>query len=374
MLNKNGQSLSAKAWLLIALAFAACVAIFDYSFLGLFQKAQGDTLSYTVTAQYFYDRQMPTDPVLNHYVRARLLKPTYGVIGALLMPVMNAEQSMLLLNIFFYFGCAFLLFKILSSLLDFKPWQAFIGVAWFACSYPMLKYGFALMTDIGGYFFALLSIFFALLSDKRQKAAYLFWAGVASAIGFAVKETGGLGMLFIFFYWLLRIKEMGVKKLIRDWAYVGLPFLSISLAIQLAVTGISGYSYADWVGSAEEALGEQFRTVRYFVGTQGAAFHLLWIFFLVGLIKIKKFSDPKALLALIPAGLPVLAWPIFITRILFFQFIFVIPLALHGFCQIIESIKKPALKKALVIILPTLPCLISLALFLIARQGSLFKS
>lgn len=360
--------------MVIALAFAACVAIFDYSILGFFQKAQGDTLSYTATAQYFYDHQMPTDPILNHYVRARLLKPTYGVIGALLMPIMNAEQSMLLLNILFYFGCAYLLFRILSTFLGFKPWQAFVGVAWFACSYPMLKYGFALMTDIGGYFFALLTIFLAFLADNRQKPFYLLLAGLAAAIGFAIKETGGLGMLFIFFYWLFRVRQIGVKKLIQYWATAGIPFVAISAAIQLTVMGISGYSYTDWIGSNEQALGQQFRTLKYFIGTQGAAFHLLWVFFLIGLIKIKKSSKPKALLAMIPVGLPVLAWPIFITRILFFQFIFVIPMALHGFCEAIEDIKKPVLKKTLAVILPALPCLISLALFLIARQGSLFKA
>ncbi len=362
-----------KTWLYLALSFGALIAIFDYSILGLFQTAQGDTLSYTVTTRYFYDHKMPTDPTLNHYVRARLLKPIYGAIGALLMPILTPEQSMLAMNIFFYFGCAYLLFKILSGFLGFKPWQAFIGTVWFACSYPMLKYGFALMTDIGGYFFALLTVYLAILADTKQKANYLFWAGLAAAVGFAVKETGGLGMLFIFFYWLLKVKQIGFRNMIRDWLIAGLPFLVISLGIQLAVMGVSGYSYAEWIGSAEGTLGAQFRSLKYFIGTQGAAFHLLWIFFLVGIIRLKKSADPKAMLSLIAVGLPVLAWPIFITRILFFQFVYVIPFALHGFCQIIENIKKPSLQKAAIWTMAALPCLLSLTLFLAARQGSLFK-
>lgn len=369
---RNLKPTGPKAWLTLALIFAACVALFDFSVLGLYQTNQGDTVSYVATAQYFHDHVMPIDPTLNLYVRARMLKPIYGVLSALVMPALSPEQSMLILNTLFYLGCVFLLFQLLNKYLGFKPWQAFIGTVWFCCSYPMLKYGFALMTDIGGYFFSLFAIFLALKSDKTQKPIFLFWAGLISAIGFATKETGGMGMLFIFFYWLLRIKQLGLKRIIRDWLIVGLPFLVFSLAIQLAVMSISGYSYANWVGSNEQTLGKQYRTLKYFVGTQGAAFHLLWILFLIGLIKIKKSTNPKALLSLIPVGLPVLAWPIFITRILFFQFIYVIPLALHGLIEIFPD--APSLNlKIKVGLLSALPCLVSLALFLVARQGSIFK-
>lgn len=365
--------MNARTWLGMAFCFAALVALFDFSLLGYFQTDQGDTLSYTVTARYFYDKQMPADPVLKHYVQARLLKPTYGAIGALLMPVMPPEQSMFLLNILFYSGCVYFLFRLLASYLNFKPWQAFIGVAWFACSYPMLKYGFALLTDIGGYFFALFAIYLALMADKKNKPSLLFWAGAVSAIGFATKETGGLGMLFIFFYWLLRIRQLGFKQVIKSWLAAGLPFLALSLTIQYSVIRMSGYTYADWIGGSEDIYGQKYRTLKYFVGTQSASFHLLWIFFLYGLYKIKKIANPSLLLSLIPVSLPVLVWPLFITRILFFQFIYVIPFALHGFGELIQSIQKPALKKTVTWGLAALPCLISLGLFLAARQGSLFK-
>lgn len=350
--------------------FATLIAIFDFSVLGIFQTAQGDTLSYTVTAEYMHSHVMPTDPMLNHFVRARLLKPFYPAVMSVFIPVIPPETSFLIINLLFFFGCILFLYKILNEHLGFKPWHAFVGIAWFACSYPMLKYGFALMTDIGGYFFALLSIYIALLSDKRNKPFLLFWAGLTSAIGFTVKETGGLGMLFILFYWMFKVKELGFWNVFKRWLIAGMPFLTISIALQLIVMNLSGYSYADWVGSNEEASGAKLRKLNYFIGTQGAAFNFLWIFFLYGLYKIKKSSNLKALCALIPTGLPVLAWPIFITRILFFQFIYVIPVALNGLKTLDE---KLADKKFVTVVAASLPCLFSLGLFLFAAQRSLFK-
>ncbi|MDD2785439.1 MAG: glycosyltransferase family 39 protein [Patescibacteria group bacterium] len=357
-------------WLIISLLFAALVAIFDFCVLGILQTAQGDTLSYTVTAEYFHNHVMPIDPTLNHFVRARLLKPFYPAVISVFIPVVPPETSFLIINLLFFFGCVFFLYKILNEYLNFKPWQSFVGVAWFACSYPMLKYGFALMTDVGGYFFALLAIYIALMSDKRDRPSLLFWAGLTSAIGFTVKETGGLGMLFILFYWMMKIKELGFWNVFKRWLIAGIPFLTISLVMQLTIMNLSGYSYADWVGSNEEASGAKLRKLKYFAGTQGAAFHFLWLFFLYGLYKIKKSQNLKALAAFIPVGLPVLAWPIFITRILFFQFVYVIPVALNGLKELDEKLSN---KKILTFALASLPCIVSIALFLFAQQRSLFK-
>ncbi len=357
-------------FLLMALLWALLVTIFDFSYLGLYQY-QGDTESYTNMIEYFATGHKPADQEMLARTNVRFLKPVYGIMGAALHPIFEPKLALWLMNIVFYFGCIALLFIILDKYLKLGSKYACLGAIWFASGYPLLKYGFGLLTDIGGYFFALLGIWFYLSTLEKEKNYKYLLLGVISGVGLACKETGGLSIIFIFLHTLLSIKQIGFKQAIKRWVLVGLPFALIAAGTQFLGYKLSGLSYADWIKLSESLFGAHFRTIKYFIGTQGAAFNALWLFVLAALINYKEIIKNKILISLVVMTLPILAWPIFITRILYFQFLYVIPLALMGLRDVM-AYPKLKLPSWSFWPLAALPVLTSLLLFFSFGQGTAF--
>ncbi|MDD5438202.1 MAG: glycosyltransferase family 39 protein [Patescibacteria group bacterium] len=359
---------NSKKWLGAVLLFAALVAVFDFSVLGVYQKQYGDTRSYVDMIRFYSGKGAPQDPAALLSMQARLLKPVYGYAGAAISPWLSPENSILILNLIFYFGIVALLFLLFREL-SFTDGYAALGTLWFITAYPVLKYCFALLTDLGGYFFAVLTILMFIRAVKKQRLWIFLLAGLLSGLGFATKETGGMGMLFGALYLLANYKQIGLKKTLIYFLVSFVPFAAIGILAQYQASIISGYSFLNWLGSNEQTYK---RNLISFLGTMLSAFNLLWVFFVYGLFHWKRWQNRKAFLCLIPPGLTVLAWPVFISRILFFQFIFIFPIALSGFQSAIEKlgIKNRVTKLAL----GAVPCAINLILFYLAGSGSLFKT
>ena len=362
-----GIEKSTARWCLgLALIFAALVAVFDFSVAGLYQR-DGDTTSYVNMINFFAGRPLAQADIPYH----RLIKPMYGLIGAAASPFVSPENTILILNLIFYFGIVTILFFLLKRHLKFAPWMATLGTAWFACSYPMLKTGFMLITDLSGWFFTLLTVLIALEAENKNRDSLLFIAGLSSAVGLIGKETGSMGMLFVFFFYLLQVRKAGWARTVKRWFFAGLPFVLITAAVQYGIFAAWHYSYYDWMFRTADITSNQLRLPIYFIGTQIAAFHVLWIYFFLGLLQIRKQQGWKVLISLVPVGLSTYIWIIYLVRILFFQFVFIIPFSLLGWETISNRMIKHKFSKMLLSAI--LPQALSIALFLFFGQNNAFK-
>ncbi|MFA6406914.1 MAG: glycosyltransferase family 39 protein, partial [Patescibacteria group bacterium] len=246
------KSLPSKTWFWLALSicFAIAVMVFDFAIFGLYQD-KNDTQSYMDVIAYFDGRPAPVESGQLTLFHIRLLKPLYGIICSSLTPLFSPYQAMLLLDMTLYFGTIILLFILLKKYFNLKSSMAALGTVWFACSYPMLKYGFSLMTDISGYFFILLTVLLALIGFTKNKYIYFFAAGMAAGIGITAKESGAFGLLFIFIYSLIQIRKTGTIKTLKRLLLVALPFLLIFGLSQILIIYKTNYSYLNFFTLSE---------------------------------------------------------------------------------------------------------------------------
>ncbi len=361
---QGDDRITTRWWLGLALLIGALAALFSLSWFGLFQ-ADGDSAGYASMIRFFGGDTLPTEevPVI------RLIKPLYGILGGLLYPTIQPYVALLGLNLAFYLGCLVMLFFVLRNALKQQPAYAALGVVWFAVSYPMLKNGFQLLTDMGGWFFALAGIAAAVKGMRENRLSYIALTGILSALGLLTKETGGMPMLFLLVASLLFLRANGWKKTLTWWLVSGIPFVTLFGCVEGWIYWKWQYSFLDWVtASSLHATVE--RTWLHFFGTEIAAFTILWLFALIGVFAWKKLQEPKYVLALIPVGATVLGWAYFLVRILFFHFLFVIPLALHGLRTLAE---RRAWKPTTIFLVGLIPCVLSLALVLLVGQRNAFS-
>jgi 4-amino-4-deoxy-L-arabinose transferase-like glycosyltransferase len=314
-------------WLALSLGFAFLVMLFDFAFLGLYQD-KNDTEGYVDTILHFDGRTpaMEGERLTLFYIR--LLKPLYGIICSIFVPLLTPYNALLLLNMAFYFGTIVLLFFLLKRIFKFRSGLAALGTVWFACSYPVLKYGFSLMTDMSGYFFIVLVVTLGFKALESKKLLWFLLCGVCAGIGSLAKETSALGLLFVVGAVLLQWKDFGWKKAIGICALISATFLIIFVPVQVFIMKYVNFNYLDFWEFAQYE--ENFRSLKYLIGIQGASFHVLWIFACYGLYTWYKEKQPRSWLALWLVGLPSALWTIYLVRYFFVQYIAVIPFGLLG--------------------------------------------
>ena len=337
-----------------------------------FYNGSVDTEEYTGQIRY----QGGEDEILSEAVKMRLFKPMYGFIGGVLLPIMEPETSILLTNISFFIGLSIAFFFFLK-LLQFGESASFVGALWLISGYPLLKYGLALGTDISGWFFAVLAGVLGLVGLKTGKLWPLIFSSVAGFIGFLGKETGILGLGFAGLSVLFTWDSEKVGLFLKRLAAISLPFIFLE-GIYLTYLFSNGIpTFFDWyrVDTKDTKI---FQTIPYFAGIEAAAFHILFLFAGAGVFfatREKEFLTKKWLkifLPLLVVSLPVILWPIYTTRILYIQFLFIIPMALYGADKFLLKINPESRRRMTAIFIAALPVVISVTLFLIARGRSLF--
>jgi len=353
----------------LILAFGAM--LLDFVILGTYQN-QGDTSSYVASVEFYDTGSLDTlrygDRDMNEF---RLLKPVYGIIGSLLTPIISPHQTILLLNLIFFYGTVTILFLILFAL-GFTPLNSAIGTAWFSFGYPMLKYGFSLITDISGYFFIALTSYLALIGFKKKKLHWMLWAGTASAFGVLSKESGSLGLLFIIGATIIDFKRLGWRFAATSIALAGGTFALIYFPIQALIMQRIGYSFFDFFNKTQHAYYGDYPAHLFYPLIHGATFHILWLYAAIGTIFwIKDKKDPLWIGAWI-VGLPTVFWLMYVTRYAFVYFIAVIPFALYGLDQIstLFDLRQSARGKKLIIGLAVIPCIINILLLCGAKSGT----
>ena len=369
---KNGTILRMKTihYLLLTLLIGVCTLGIIFSRNGVIDTRM-DTQIY-VGQINFYEGKLTEDT----QSRLRSFKPFYGVIGASLSDVMTAEQAIATINIVFYFGLLICSFYFLREL-GFKDKFAMIGSAWIGTGYPVLKYGLALLTDISGWFFALATITIFLMGLRKQNSYFLILASLVGFLGSLCKETGVLGLAFAGVYLVLLFiftkKGVHIKNLVK----VILPFLLLeAIFLYILFQKNGGTSFLDWFLFNKQTVPTEYHSFYYFFFTELSTFSLLWLYALyTGYVVVftKKITATKHNYilgsSLLIATLPVLVWPMFLSRVLYIGYLSIIPCALAGLA--VWSFYNHTKVKTFYI-LSVLPVVASVSLFILAGGGSLF--
>jgi len=362
-----------KKILALILLLDVCIMAVIFSVSGFYNK-NVDAEDYVLQIERYVDSTMPTSERLER----REFKPLYAVLGGSLVQVsnINAETAILVLNTLFFIGLSvsFLFFLIL---LGFGERAALIGTLWLIFGYPLLKYGLSIGTDISGWFFATFSAAIGLYGLKKGTFIPLVGASVFGFIGFLSKETGILGLGLVGFTALFYFRRVPFSFFLKLVLSISLPFLILETLFLWSLISKGSQTFFDWYKTNAEGI-HSYQTIPYFIGIEGATFHILTLFAVLGLLfalRTKEILKIDWLSRYAPAfiiSIPMLFWPIYITRIMYVQFLFMIPLALYGMERSVQGMTESN-RNILLGIYTIIPIIISLSLFLLGHDQSLFN-
>ena len=294
---------------------------------------------------------------------ARVFKPLYGIIGGSILHTLHPAAVILVINMFMYALLAFSSYWFLK-LSGFNKGPSFMGTVWIVASYPLLKYGLALGTDISGWALAATTLALGLLAIKKDSNLLLVWTSIIGFISATAKETGPLGLVAVGLLVLWQYRQAPWKKFLTRVAAIVLPS-AILYGLLMALIAGNVPNIFGWLGSNNATYaGTNYHSFKTWIAIEASTFGLLWILAIAALRKWKSLSAP--IIASFIATLPVLIWPIFISRIVFIQFLWVTPLALLGY----KSFKIDS--KWFTYSVLVLPVVLNVVLFLVSNGNSLF--
>ena len=269
-------------------------------------------------------------------VNSRVLKPLPVLIGALLIPVLKAENTLVVQNLFFYFLSVCLIFLLVYRLYHNEK-QAFYGVVLYVAAYPMLAFGLAPLTDMPGWFFYLLSILIILNFLRKPQIKTVLLAGLVAGFGMLFKES--MVAVPIFFVSLLLITtQLSIKEKLRYILVFGTAFLLFPFINSIVIYKLFSYSYLDWFGlggihgSATVAGFYMIGPLRIVIEI-GRVLLIGWVFVLLGAFKeftLRNTERIKILIALAFSSLYVFLWCYPHNRMIYATSLFLILLGSFG--------------------------------------------
>lgn len=294
---KNNRFLS------LALGFAALNALAIFVFFG-FQK-YGDSPDYVRLIHWFLGEG-------SVFEVERMLRPL-GPFLALPLEFLGDAAGLIAQNILFYFLSAVLVFKIVDLIFQNKK-QALFAVLFFVTATPVIESGLAYLTDMGAWFFYLLSIFLTLLYLKNKDEKLVLLNGFLSGIGVLMKENGGLGVFF-FGLMILFSRDFGIKEKIFKILKFGFVFAVPVIALQVFAYRSFHYTSLDWYlrnpsGSPGEGL---FLVSLRYLGQLFRILGIVWLPLLFGVwreLREKNWLRSRIYLALVPASFSFLLWSV----------------------------------------------------------------
>lgn len=352
---------------LVIVAFAIILA--DVSVFGI---AHIDTASYTDQIIALRHGVLSSP---DQWAEYRAFKPLYAVVGVAL-PFLSPDTILLGVNALFLMGLGIAMYFFLLEL-GFLYAEALLGSVWVLTGYPALAFGFALGTDISGWFFELITMLVILIAVRTDSARMLVFASLLGFLGAASKETGVVGLFFGGVYVLLRLPWQGLAKTARQIALLSIPFLVLEGALLSAVHLSGLFTFFGWLG-LNESLYHSVHTLKFFIGSEVTTFNILLVLLVLGIYALARERvqlDRERwlqLIALIIAALPIIAWPFFTDRILYSEFFAVIPLALYGARYLDSKTGSASGKRLLLYGLYAVPLLISVPLVLIGGHDGLY--
>ncbi|MDD5589874.1 MAG: glycosyltransferase family 39 protein [Candidatus Portnoybacteria bacterium] len=265
----------------------------------------------------------------------RVLKPLVSALASFFSLFLDMKESFLLVNSVFYFLAGFIVFKIIKLLFRDDA-QALIGAFLFLTGYPMLNYGIPYISDIGGWFFFILGVYFTLIFLKNPSWRLAALNGLTAGIGGLAKESGTMGGIF-FLICLFFLLKKSFKEKMKYFAFFVPAFWIPFGAWQIFSYFKYDYSYFNWyfdnAALSVHYWAEFFRLV---AKSTFATFLAGWIFVLVGVLKIKEMTleNKKLLAALVFPSFSFLLWFAASSRLFYVVGLLLSILASWGFIKL----------------------------------------
>lgn len=314
----------------------------------------GDTSQYIQTIHWFQGKEV--EPSV-----WRIIRPI-GSLIAVPFEFLGEGAGLIVQNIIFYLLCAFLMFKI-TELIYHNSRQAFFASLFFVTATSVIEVGLAYLTDTGGWFFFLLSIFLTLLYFKNKNGKLIIINGLVSSIGVLLKESGGLGAPF-FGLMILLSRDFKVKEKILKIISFGIIFLIPIIIVQFFMFQYFRFSslnlFHTSIGFADVGESWPIALLRY-SGQLFRILGILWPLILIGLWREwreKNWERIKIFLALLPSSFTFLLWhPAAGARTVFFFAPLGILLATYGLSFLENKLSK---KKGTLMVILLLTAILTL--------------
>jgi 4-amino-4-deoxy-L-arabinose transferase-like glycosyltransferase len=292
-----------------------------------------DTDSFILTIEFFRGEQADFHP--NRY-----LSPFYPVVGATLLRFLSPANSMIVMNIAFYYGILLLTYGLFRRVFGSTK-VGFVSALIIITAYPMLRYGLTQLQDIGAYcwFVATLYVAWRWFTEGYDRR-WLLLGGAAVSFGLLTKESGAMAAI-AFGLLILFSKQSWKEKALSIGLVAFLPLITI---LMNAFRGNEiGVNSLDWYKDNWKVYGPGNYNIFKWVGVNGSAFNLIWPFAALGaywFVKKQTTLPPEAKYYFITALIPSLSyftWPIFIGRTVFISAWLLAPLAAFAIICLIEN-------------------------------------
>ncbi len=267
---------------------------------------------------------------------ARYLNPLYAVVSAKVLFFMSPEQSLITINIVFYYGLVLLTYGLIRRVFK-NIFIGFVSAITVMSGYAMVRYALTQVQDMGGYFWFVLTIYAGWRWWEDKNRSWLYLGGMAVAFGVLTKESGCMGALFVGILFLLD-KVSWKERVLNFLRFSIFPFATI------IVNGLRGadvdYNSALWFASSWKGYAAENYTLLRWFGVHASTYNILWFFIAIGLyFLIKNWRNLDSnikiyLLAVIPSSMSYYVWSVFIARTVFISAWLFVPIASYGIYNI----------------------------------------
>jgi 4-amino-4-deoxy-L-arabinose transferase-like glycosyltransferase len=279
-----------------------------------------DSPGYISTMHYFLGDE-------DERIEKRLVRPLTPVLAAPLSGLIGDVNAFALVNSIFWILAALMMFRF-SNRLTNNPKLSIFASLLFTTSIPMLQYGAGVLTDSGGYFFTLLTLYVLAFHKENSPGRYILH-GVILALAILAREHVAVTIFFFLLFYVL-IYRKNPKRfviLLLIPVVIILPYYTF-----FQVDVISPYTDVNTgaMDSVYTGSGEG-QGIRSFAISFIASLLFLPLFAILGFLFEKSRENIMIYYSLFLSSLLLLMlWPAFINRITFLVFPLVIPLSVLG--------------------------------------------
>lgn len=315
--SKFTESLIRNKSVVLIFSLAALGLFVSYFYIGYEHRLEKDAISYSEAANFLQGKSTGGPVPMN-----RVLTTPLFIYSAIVLNFIFKDfaLSASVLNIIFYFLCIGA-FYLLAKEIYKKSEVAFWGSLLFISNYYFIDPGNAHLADMGGWFFFVLATYFAVKYIDVSDRKFYYLAILAAVLGVLYKEYGGLGLVNLML--LIAVSDFSKKQKIKDIALAGLLFLTPFLSYHLFIYLKYEYSYFNWylfIKSTTHNVAYQTKNFIMLAKILGWVFSLGWLAWIFGLKEELKERDKrrlKILIAILPAALFFLIWPVIAQRLAF---------------------------------------------------------
>lgn len=271
--------------------------------------------------------------------QSRLTKPLFLVLPGFFEWItgLKPEYIFLAQNVIFFYLSGFLIFNICRIVFNDHN-LAFFGMLIYASCQPFAVYSLFILSDVAGWFFGLLCIYFVVKYSGYIVAnlKYSIISGLIAGTGCLFKESAVTGLIFAICYVVFADKSI-MKKILPSLAML------ISFMVPLTLSYlINRYFYNDTVltriKEAHTATANDFMPLSYYLKQTFRVIDYYWFLFIPGMALMISDIFQKKINILLIVFLAAAAvtftvthiWPYYNDRIVFMAAPFIVVISVYG--------------------------------------------